>query len=285
MARRAWRFLMLSVVVASLFAAAVLGEPLRVCLDFFPNPNHVPLYAALGEGLLARQGIDVDIVVPSNPSDPVKLAAVRTLDIALTPQINYLIARDEGLPLIAIGALIGGALGGLLSVEPERIARLEDLAGGRIGYSLAPLEPVLWRTMLACSGVDPGSVELIHVGFNTMASLLAGTVDAIGAFRNYEPIQAELFGRIPLFFPQEAYCIPETYDILIVAHPALLEERSLELHAFLSALAAAVEMTRADPEHAFALFLQAHPELDVELSLRYFEATLPLFAKGLRHDD
>ncbi|UCF10791.1 MAG: hypothetical protein JSW65_03690, partial [Candidatus Bipolaricaulota bacterium] len=51
------------------------------------------------------------------------------------------------------------------------------------------------------------------------------------------------------------------------------------------ALAAAVEMTRADPEQAFALFLQANPELDDELSLRSFEATLPLFAKGLRHDD
>jgi len=256
------------------------GEaPLRVSLDFFPNPNHVPFYVAIARGL------DVEVIVPANPSDPVKLAAARTVDVALTPQINYLIARSEGLPLIAIGALIDRNLGGLLALGEAGIDAIGDLAGRRIGYSLAPLEPILWETMLACAGVPIDQVELVNVGYATMASLLAGSVDAIGAFRNFETIQAELQGRTPVFFAQEDFCVPPTYDIVLVAHPDLIAERGDDLRRLLASLAEGIAETKADPEAAFETFVAAHPDLGDPLNRRAFNLTVPLFAAGVRHDD
>jgi len=261
------------------------ARALRISLDFFPNPNHVPLYVAIEDGLFRNRGVDVEIIVPANPSDPVKLAAARAIDVALTPQINYLIARSEGLPLVSIGALINRNLGGLLAVLNTGIAAAEDLRGRRIGYSLAPLEPILWETMLRCVGISIDEVELVNVGYATIPSLLAGSVDAVGAFRNFEPIQVELQGAEPVFFPQEEYCIPATYDIILVAHPSLIEERESDLRALLDALSEAIAYTRADPETAFLRFVSAHPDLDDELNRRSFDATLPLYAAGARHDD
>lgn len=267
-------------------AGVAFGQPpLQVCLDFFVNPNHVPLVVCQEMGCFDEEGIAVELLVPANPSDPVKLAASRAVDIALTPQINYLIARSEGLPLIAIGALIDRGLGGLLSLRERRIETIDDLRGKRIGYSLAPLEPILWRTMLGCAGIGEDEVRLIHVGYNTMQALLAGSVDAIGAFRNFEPLQAELEGGDPIFFPQEDYCIPATYELVLVVHPDLIEERGEDLRGFLRALAFGIERTTADPDAAFGAFLAAHPDLDDELNRRSFEATLPLYANGARHDD
>ncbi len=267
-------------------AVATLGQSsLRVALDFFVNPNHVPLVVCEELGFFAEEGIDVELFVPANPSDPVKLAASRAVEIALTPQINYLIARSEGLPLIAIGALIDRGLGGLLSLRGRGVETLDDLRGKRIGYSLAPLEPVLWRTMLGCAGIGDGEVRLIHVGFNTMQALLAGSVEAIGAFRNFEPIEAELEGGDPIFFPQEEHCIPATYELILVVHPDLIAERGEDLRAFLRALTRGLELTRTDPGAAFDAFLAAYPDLDDELNRRSFEATLPLYADGARHDD
>jgi putative hydroxymethylpyrimidine transport system substrate-binding protein len=274
----------LSVAVA--LTLLLRGErALRVTLDFFPNPNHVPLYVASENGLFDDRGVRVELIVPGNPSDPVKLAAARRTDVALTPQINYLIARSEGLPLIAIGALIGRGLGGLLGLPEEGIGQLSDLKGRRIGYSLAPLEPVLWQTMLACVGVGIDEVELINVGYNTVVSLITGGVDAIGAFRNFEPIQVALRGYETVFFPQEEYCIPDTMDIVLVAHRDLVAERPDALRAILDAVAEAIEFTREDPEAAFSLFLKANPDLDDELNRRAFDATLALYASGARHDD
>ncbi|MFC2077646.1 ABC transporter substrate-binding protein [Candidatus Bipolaricaulota bacterium] len=268
-----------------LLSGWAFGRTLRVCLDFFPNPNHVPLYLAIVDGLFEARGLDVELIVPANPSDPVKLAAARTIDVALTPQINYLVARSAGLPLVAIGALIDRNLGGLLALGDSGIGEIGDLAGRRIGYSLAPLEPILWETMLRCAGVPIDEVELINVGYATVASLLAGSVDAIGAFRNFEPIQVELQGESSVFFPQEEHCIPLTYDIILVVNPDLVEERTGDLRLLLEALSEAIAFTQADPEGAFGRFVAANPDLGDELNRRSFAATVSLFASGLRHDD
>jgi len=275
----------LALLLVGILHAPETRRGLRVCLDFFPNPNHVPLYVAIVDGLFEARGLEVELIVPANPSDPVKLAAARTVDVALTPQINYLMARSEGLPLVSIGALIDRNLGGLLALGDSGIADVTDLAGRRIGYSLAPLEPILWETMLRCAGVPIDEVELINVGYATVASLLAGSVDAIGAFRNFEPIQVELQGAPPVFFPQEEHCIPLTYDIILVVSPNLIEERTGDLRLLLKALSAAIAFTQADPEGAFGCFVAANPDLDDELNRRSFETTVSLFASGLRHDN
>jgi len=269
----------------ALFGAAQARESLELSLDFFVNPNHVPLVVAQELGFFADEGIDVILRVPADPSNPVKLAAVRTVDIALTPQINYLIARSEGLPLIAIGALIDHGLGGLLALRDRGVESIDDLRGARIGYSLTPLEPILWRTMLDCAGIGEDEVQLIHVAYATMQSLLAGSVDAVGAFRNFEPFVAELEGGDPVFFRQEDYCIPETYELVFVVHPDLLVERGDELAAFLRGVARGIEATASDPDVAFATFLDAHPDLGDELNRRSYDATLSLYAEGVRHDD
>ncbi len=280
------RLVLVSVLLAT-FAASAWGSPapLTVCLDYLPNPNHVPLYFALDSGAFAARGLDVDLVVPASASDPAKLAAAHAADIALTPQINYLIARAEGLPLVAVGVLIDHSLGGLLALSDRGIERLSDLAGRPIGYSLAPLEPALWRAMLACAGVDAPAVDLVNVGFNTVTALLAGSVDAIGAFRNVEAIQVELYGHAPVFFPQEAFCVPETYDLVFVAHSDLVRERRADVVAFLDAVEESIGATRRSPDEALATFFHAFPELDDELDRRSFAATLPLYADSVRLDN
>ena len=139
--------------------------------------------------------------------------------------------------------------------------------------------------MLGCAGIGEDEVRLVNVGFNTMQALLAGSVDAIGAFRNFEPIQAELEGGDPVFFPQEGFCIPATYELILVVHPDLIEERGEDLSAFLRALARGIDQTTSEPDVAFGMFLAAYPDLDDELNRRSFEAMLPLYADGARHDD
>lgn len=276
---------MLGAILAIAISSYSVAAPIRVSLDFFANPNHIPLYVALDQGYFVDEGIEVNIFVPANPSDPVKLAAARAVEIALTPQINYLIARSEDLPLTAIGALIDHPLGGLVSLRDHGIEVLEDLSGKRIGYALAPLEPILWETVFECAGIDPSGFEMINVGFNTVTALITGNVEAIGAFRNYEVLQLEELGYEPVFFPQENYCVPTTYEILLVSHPEFVSERSAEAAAFIRALVRAIDWTIEYPADALALFFERFPDLDDDLNRRSFESTLPLYAVGAYHAD
>ena len=262
---------------------SVTAQPrLQVMLDFFPNPNHVPLIVAVEQGFFADEGIEVEIVVPGSPSDPIKLVAAGAVDVALTPQINLIIARDAELPVIAIGSLIGSPLGGLLGLKENGIASLSDLRGRRIGYSLAPLEPILWRTMLASVGVEPGEYELINVGFNTALSLLSGQVDAIGAFRNFEVPQVTIEGHEAAFFPEEEYGVPQTEEIVIAANAERVSKDAPRMRAFLAALARGIAFTVEHPQEAFQSFIDAYPDLDDDLNRRAYEITLPLYTDGAR---
>jgi putative hydroxymethylpyrimidine transport system substrate-binding protein len=277
-----------SIVMAALVSVVSIvaaGAPLAVQLDYLANANHVPLYFGVEAGLFAARGLTVDLVVPTDASYPVRLAAARTVDLALTPQINYLMARAEGLPLVAVGVLIDHSLGGLLALGDRGVAWLADLAGRPIGYSLAPLEPALWRAMLSCVGVPAEDVDLISIGYNTKSALLAGTVDAIGAFRNVELVLPEIRDRRPVFFAQEDFCVPETYDLVFVANPDVVRERREDVAAFLDGVAEAIRATRENPQAALAALFHAFPELDGEADRLSFEATLPLYADDVRVGD
>jgi putative hydroxymethylpyrimidine transport system substrate-binding protein len=273
------------VVLAILISIVGWAENFRIVLDFYPNPNHVPLYVAKELGFFQEEGVEVQILVPSDPSAPVKLVATQAVEMGLTPQMNFFLARDEGLPLIAVGALIDGALGGLLSLREYGIEKLSDLCGQSIGYSLEPLEPILWQTMLKSVGVKPGEYKLVYTGMNTVSALLSHAVAAIGAFRNYEALAVAILGYTPVFFAQEDYGVPNTYELLFVVHPDLLEKRLGEVRAVLRAISKGIEYVLTHPEESFSLFTKVFPELSDELNRRSFEVTRPLYAKGARHDD
>jgi putative hydroxymethylpyrimidine transport system substrate-binding protein len=265
--------------------SAFAERPLQVMLDFFPNPNHVPLIVALERGYFADEGLDVEIIVPENPSDPVKLVAAGAVYIGLTPQINLLIACDAGLPVIAIGSLINCPLGGLLGLKDAGVNDLSDLRGARIGYSLAPLEPILWKTMLESEGIEADDYDLINVGFNTVLALLSGQVDAIGAFRNFEVLQVAIAGKKPSFFPQEEYGVPHTEELLIVVNKHKIVPDCARVSAFLSALTRGIAYTRKYPTDAFSSFVKAYPDLDDELNRLAYQQTVPLYSGGARMGD
>lgn len=273
------------VFLVGLIKVVAWASTFHIVLDFYPNPNHIPLYVAEELGFFQEEGVEVEFLVPTDPSAPAKLVAAKVVEMGLTPQMNLFLAREEGLPLVSVGALIDGALGGLLSLQEFGITHLSDLRGKRIGYSLEPLEPVLWRTMLTQVGLSPEEYELVYTGMSTVPALLSGAVQAIGAFRNYEPVAVELLGYTPIFFAQEDYGVPNTYELLFVVHQDTLTKRLAEVQGVLRAVARGIDYTRTHPTESFSLFVKVWPELNDELNRRSFAATIPLYAIGVRHDD
>ena len=72
-------------------------------LDWFPNADHAPLYAAIAHGDFRAVGLDVKPVVPSQTDEPLKLLAAGKVDMAISYEPELLLARDQGLKLVSIG--------------------------------------------------------------------------------------------------------------------------------------------------------------------------------------
>ena len=102
--------------------AAPAQQPLRLMLDYFPNADHAGIYAAKANGDFSRAGLDVQIQTPSDPAAPLKLLAAGKVDLAVSYEPELLLARDKGLQLVAVGALVQKPLTSIMSIGKHAIA-------------------------------------------------------------------------------------------------------------------------------------------------------------------
>src|SRR5262249_40948069 len=140
-----------------------------------------------------EQGLDVDLIDPSDPADPPKWVAVGKADIGITYQPEFMEQVDNGLPLIRIGTLIDKPLNCLVALKESGINQLANLKGKRIGATNGGLSSIMLKVLLAKQGITDKDVELINVRYNLTQALLSHKVDAVtGMMRNFEVPQLEL---------------------------------------------------------------------------------------------
>ena len=254
------------------------GESFELMLDFFPNADHAGIYAAQAGGHFKRAGLNVKIRQPTDPSAPIKQVAAGRVDLAISYEPEVLRARDQGLRVIAVGALVQAPLTSIISLPQARIRTPADLEGKTVGTAGIDYQSAYLRTILLEAGVDPSTVKERNIGFGFSAALLTKKVDAtLGAFWNYEGTELELKGRDPRIIRMEKAGVPAYDELVLVANEDALERDSGRIRAFIAALARGTNDLEDDPEKAIDGLLEANRDLDEKLQRRVVEITLPLF--------
>jgi putative hydroxymethylpyrimidine transport system substrate-binding protein len=253
-------------------------ERLDLVLDYFPNADHAGIYAAIGEGAFADVGLDVQPRTPSDPAAPLKLLAAGRTDLAISYQPEVLLARDRGLKVVSIGALVQKPLTSIISLGRRAIRSPEELEGKTVGTAGIPYQSAYLKAILDEAGVDPGSVREVNVGFNLTPAMLSGKVDAtLGSFWNYEGVELERSKRDPTILRMERLGVPTYNELVVVARAEDARDRGDVLRRFMAALARGHRALRSDPEAGVAPLLKANRDLDPGLQLASVRATLPVF--------
>ena len=276
------------ILAAAAAAGGVAGEgaagaPMTFMLDWFPNPDHVPLYAAIGAGYFTQAGLNVTLQVPANANDPLKLAAARRVDVAVNYESAVIFARSQGLPVRSIGLLVGQPLTTIMFLKSSGIRSPRDLVGRRVGFAVSGLEDAMIDEILRSDGATKSSVTLVNVGFDIVPALLSRKVDAvIGGYRNVERVQIEMQGQPVGMFEPEHYGVPTFYELVLIANDAALKSRRPVLTRFIRAVARGLALTAAHPEQAFKYYVALNPKLSDAFNRKSFEATRPAFARSQR---
>jgi putative hydroxymethylpyrimidine transport system substrate-binding protein len=259
--------------------SAPAAKPFTVMLDWFPNADHAPLYAAIANGDFRAVGLDVRPVVPSETAEPLKLLAAGKVDMAISYEPELLLARDQGLKLVSIAALVQRPLTSIIALPGGHVHDVADLAGKRVGTAGISYQALELQTALRSAGVNPSTVQEVNVGFNLVPAMLSGKVAAtLGGFWNYEAIQLQLMHEHPLVIPVNQAGVPSYDELVLVVREDEARHRGEELRAFLQALTRGERAVRANPKAAAALVLKANPSLEPELELESIRRTLPAAA-------
>jgi putative hydroxymethylpyrimidine transport system substrate-binding protein len=253
------------------------AEPFELVLDFFPNADHVGIYAALANGEFRREGLDVRVRAPSDPSAPLKLVQAGRADLAISYEPEVLLARDRGARVVSVGAIVQRPLTSIVSLDP-RIRRPADLEGKRVGTAGIPYQSAYLKAILQRANVNPVSVRETSVGFNLVPAMLSRKVDAtLGSFWNYEGVQLQLQKRNPTIIRVDQAGVPTYNELVLAARRDRLPKQGNQVRRFLRALARGYEAARANPQKAVQQLVRANRSLDGRLQLASVRATLPVF--------
>ncbi len=254
------------------------AQRLDLMLDFFPNADHSPIYAAQAGGGFRHAGLDVRLRAPSDPSVPLELLAAGKVDLAISYEPELLLARQRGLPVVGVGALVRVPLTTVISLPRSDIATPRDLAGKRVATAGISYQDAYLTAILRRAGVPRSDVRERDVGFDLLPALLGGQADAVlGGYWNYEAIQLSLEGRHPRVLRIERAGVP-TYDELVIsARESTLRRDPGLVRRFLAALASGAHELARDPRPALAALLGANRDLDARLQQASEAATLPYF--------
>ncbi|MDE0010965.1 MAG: ABC transporter substrate-binding protein [Candidatus Poribacteria bacterium] len=256
-------------------------EKVTLLLDWFPNVDHAPLYVAQENKVFAKHGLEVELLWGGDPDAPLKLVAAEKYPFAVSYQQSVTIARasEEVLPVKSIGLLVEHPLNTISFLKKTGIKTPADFKGKKIGYTVAPLDVLLFNAIAANAGLSEDDYELINVSTNISASLLSGQIDAvIGPFRNYEINELKLEGAEADYFALEKHGIPDYYELVIVSNDAYLEKYPETAKKLMIAIQAAIQFTKENPDDALKLFFKANPDARKDLEELAFRDTLDVFA-------
>lgn len=259
-------------------------QKVSVMLDWYPNAVHSFLYAAKQNGYFERHGLQVDIQMPADTNDALKLVAADKVDLALSYQPQVLMARSERIPVRSIAAIVRHPLNHLMMPAQGDLQSPKDLVGKKVGFSSIPLYEAMMRTMIAYDGGDANNVNMIDVGFSFIPAITANQVDAIiGAFINHEQLLLDKEGYPMKAISPTEYGVPNYYELVLVASEQGLKQKEDLFRKFIAAMTEGQEFVQQNKEQALEILFDHENEtapLDREIETKSLDILLPLMDAG-----
>ena len=240
--------------------------PVKLALDWYPNANHLGLFIAKQKGYFEDEGLDVTMYTPSDPSTVLQTVASGSDNFGMNYQPDVILARNEGVPVVSIAAVVQHPLNSVMALESSGITRPSQLAGKKVGYPGIPTNEPLLDTMLKADGVAGGlaEVELVNIGFNIGESLITEKVDAaVGAYWTHESILLENQGHPVNVMKMQDWGVPDYYELVLVTSEDYLEENRDVAERFVRAIKKGFEEAISDPQAGVDILVEENPgEID-----------------------
>lgn len=260
-------------------------QKLRIALEWFLNPDHLPLIAA--RELLRDEGLEVELVVPDDHYDGFEALGRGEVDLVVNEPLHLVEQRD--LRLTSYGCFFATEGGVLMHV-----ASLERLAAGepvRIASPVSnPTTDQLCRDILSGwmkgrgSELKPDQIAIEEAGFSHVDNLTAGYDGAWLAFANVEGVSARVRGLDTQMVTTAEAGIPNFSALELIGAADAPDEVRNAIAKLVEALNVVTPALQADEAAAQRLWYAASLEETSEEADAIIIASLPKFMVPVRRD-
>jgi len=258
-----------------ILGAAGLGRAANtIALNWFPEAEHAGFYAAEAAGLYKAAGLEVKLL-PGGPGAPVlQQVATGRVDFGVSNADEVLIARSQGVPVVAVLAPIQTSP---RVVMVHRSSGITSLAGLKnLTLAIEPQAP--WANFLKRKTPLTG-VRFVPYG-GSVAPFVADKGFAQQAYGISEPFVARQKGADPVsLYVSELGYNPYT-SVLVVSEKTLREKPDL-VRKVVQASQAGWDLYLKQPQAAEQVIHAANPQMDLPVLRFGYQELLKL----CRNDD
>jgi len=240
-------------------------QKVTVLLDWFPNTNHTGLYAARDKGFYTAEGLDVEILQPSEGSTAQLIAAGQG-DFGVSYQEEVTIARSQNIPVVAVAAVIQHNTSGFASPIDRNIKTPADFEGKTYGGWGSPAETAVLKALMEKYNADINKVNFINIGSADFFTSIQKDIDFAWIYWGWTGVEAA-DKNVDLNFiklNEEIDALEFYTPILITNEDKIFNDPEL-VKKFMQATAKGYEFAINNPQEAADILIQNVPELDAEL--------------------
>lgn len=231
-----------------------------------------PHFVALEKGYYAKEGLNVSIQ-PGGPGiDPLKLVLTGDADVGLASYDQILLAREKGLPLVAIAEDTTKSGVGFLSLESSGITNPQDFIGRKVGVMPGTDKGTMYEALMSKLGIDRSKIQEIPVQFN-LTVLFNGTVEVFPAFISNQPIIARDSGFEVNVIDPDKYGITPGGNVFFTSEATLQKKRGILLAFLRAELRAIMDSQSMDDREAVECVLKNNDQLKRETEIKIWQAT------------
>ncbi len=278
-------------LVAALLAVALLltgvagcggsgaepGAPIgaTLVLDFTPNAVHSGIYAAQRQGYYHDAGVNLTIRQPGESTDAPKLLEAGRTEFAILDVHDLGIARERGLDLVGVMPLVQRPLAAVIARGGSGVERPRELEGHAVGVTGLPSDEAVVDSEVSADGGNPARVKRVTIGFNAIASLAAGRVDAATGFWNAEGVALRQRGVPIRIFKVDQYGAPPYPELILTTTRTTLDRDPDLVRSVIEATKRGYEFTVENPVQGLNDLLAEVPSLDRADQKAQLQALLP----------
>lgn len=260
------------------------GSKISFILDWTPNTNHTGLFVAQEKGFFAEEGLEVEIIQPSEDSATMMVASGRAqFGVGFQDSLAPAILRDEGIPVTAVAALLQHNTSGIISLKKAGIENAKALEGKKYATWNSPIELATIQKVMENDGGDFSKVQLIPSTVYDVVTALNTEIDAVWIYYAWDGIKLGLEGLETNYL--DFAKLDEVFDYytpLFIANSDFLKKHPDSAKKFLKALRRGYEYSTENIEEAAEILCKCAPELDRDLVYKsqkwispYYKAEAP----------
>lgn len=243
-------------------------EKVTLVLDWTPNTNHTGLYVAEEKGYFTEEGLEVEIIQPSEDGAPMMVASGKA-QVGIDCQDTLAPAwdKDDALPVTAVAALLQHNTSGIISLKEKGIEKPADLCGKIYSTWNNPVELAIIKNIVEQDGGDYSKVNLIpSTVYDVITALQSGDTDSVWIFYAWDGIATEK-NNIATNFLDFAKINPvfDYYTPIFIANNDFIKNKPETLKKLLKAIKKGYEYSIANTDEAADILCKAAPELDSEM--------------------